>query len=82
MRIVGIKETQFVQFAKKHRYRNYYQSVEYGNTMMKFGYNIQYLGIINDKNTLIGLTNFADLSIKGKYDGLIKKIRNMQENLD
>lgn len=56
MRIVGIKETQFVQFAKKHRYRNYYQSVEYGNTMMKFGYNIQYLGIINDKNTLIGAT--------------------------
>ena len=37
---------------------------------------------VADKNTLIGLTNFANLSIKGKYNGLIKKIKNMKENLD
>ncbi len=56
MKIVGINKEQFDQFSKKHKYKNYYQSIEYGNTMMKFGYNVQYLGIINERKTLIGAT--------------------------
>lgn len=56
MKIVTISPQQFDKYASKHRYRNYYQTSAYGNTMLKFGYNVQYLGITNDQNTLIGAT--------------------------
>lgn len=54
MKIVTISPAQFDQYAKKHRYRNYYQTSAYGNTMRKFGFNIHFLGITDDSNTLIG----------------------------
>lgn len=56
MKIVTINSKQFEQFNKTHRYRNYYQTTAYGNTMVKFGYNVQYLGIVNEANVLIGAT--------------------------
>ncbi len=56
MKIVTINPTQFEKFTKNHRYRNYYQTKEYGNTMIRFGYNAQYLGIVNESNVLIGAT--------------------------
>ena len=54
MKIVTISPEQFDKYAKRHRYRNYYQSSAYGNTMIKFGFNVHYLGITDDSNTLIG----------------------------
>ena len=54
MRIVSLKPEQFEKFANKHRYRNYYQTPEYGLLISKFGYNIQYMGVLNDSNILIG----------------------------
>lgn len=56
MKIVTLSPKQFDEYAKKHRYRNYYQSTAYGNTMIKFGYNIHYLGIVNEQNQLAGAT--------------------------
>lgn len=56
MRLIAIKPEQFEKFTQNHRYKNYYQTTAYGNTMIKFGYNIQYLGIVNESNTLIGAT--------------------------
>ncbi len=56
MKIVTLSPKQFDQYANKHKYRNYYQTSAYGNTMVKFGYNIHYLGIVNEKNHLIGAT--------------------------
>lgn len=56
MKIVTISPKQFDSYAKTHRYRNYYQTSIYGNTMIKFGYNVHYLGIADDSNTLIGAT--------------------------
>ena len=56
MKIVTLNPDQFDKYAKKHKYRNYYQTSAYGNTMIKFGYNIHYLGITNDRNYLIGAT--------------------------
>ena len=53
MKIVTLNPTQFTKFSSTHRYRNYYQTTEYGNTMVKFGYNVHYLGIVNDKNKLM-----------------------------
>lgn len=54
MKIVTLSPEQFDNFAKKHRYRNYYQSTAYANVMIKFGYNAHYLGIVNDQNKLAG----------------------------
>ena len=54
MKIVTISPEQFDKYAKNHRYRNYYQTSAYGNTMRKFGFNVHYLGITDDSNVLIG----------------------------
>ena len=56
MKIVTLSPEQFDKFAQNHRYRNYYQSSAYGSVMVKFGYNIHYLGIVSDQNKLIGAT--------------------------
>ena len=56
MKIVTLSPEQFDKFASNHRYRNYYQSSAYGNVMVKFGYNIHYLGVVSDQNKLIGAT--------------------------
>lgn len=56
MKIVTLSPEQFDKFAINHRYRNYYQSSAYGNVMVKFGYNVHYLGIVSDANKLIGAT--------------------------
>ena len=56
MKIVTLSPEQFDKFASNHRYRNYYQSSAYGNVMVKFGYNIHYLGVVSDTNKLIGAT--------------------------
>ncbi len=56
MKIVTLSPEQFDKFAQNHRYRNYYQSSAYGNVMVKFGYNIHYLGIVSNQNKLIGAT--------------------------
>lgn len=54
MKIVTISPEQFDRYASRHRYRNYYQTSVYGNTMRKFGFNVHFLGITDDSNTLIG----------------------------
>lgn len=56
MKIVKLNSQQFNKFSTSHRYRNYFQTSMYGNLMSKFGYHIQYLGITNDQNKLIGAT--------------------------
>lgn len=54
MRIITISPEQFDKYTKRHRYRNYYQTSAYGKTMRKFGFNVHFLGIADDNNTLIG----------------------------
>ena len=48
MKIVKLSKEQFDKFAKRHQYRNYFQTSAYGSTMAKFGYKSYYLGIINN----------------------------------
>jgi len=54
MKIITLDPKQFDEYTKNHRYRNYYQTSTYGNLMIKFGYNVHYIGIVNENNTLIG----------------------------
>ena len=56
MKIVKLNPAQFDRYASNHRYRNYYQTSMYGNVMAKFGYRVQYLGVVNEYNKLIGAT--------------------------
>lgn len=54
MKIITIDSSQFDQYAKTHKYRNYYQTSNYGNVMSKFNYEIVYIGIEDDTEKLIG----------------------------
>lgn len=54
MKIITIDSLQFDEFAKTHKYRNYYQTSNYGNIMSKFNYEVMYIGIEDDDQTLIG----------------------------
>lgn len=56
MKIVTLSQEQFDRYAKTHRYRSFYQTTAYGNSMLKFGYNVHYFGIVDKTNALIGAT--------------------------
>lgn len=56
MKVVKLSAAQFDKFASTHRYRNYYQTSMYANVMVKFGYQAQFLGIVDDHNKLLGAT--------------------------
>lgn len=54
MKVITIEPEQFDSYAKKHKYRNYYQTSTYGNLMKQFNYEVIYIGINNDEDRLIG----------------------------
>lgn len=56
MKLVTLNQEQFDRYAKNHRYRSFYQTTAYGNSMLKFGYNVHYFGIVDKNNSLIGAT--------------------------
>ena len=56
MKIVKLSAEQFDKYASTHRYRNFYQTSQYANVMVKFGYRAQFLGIASDDNKLLGAT--------------------------
>ena len=56
MKIITLKPEDFDNFCSNHRYKNYYQTSAYGKTMSEQGFNIHYLGIVDDLNHLIGAT--------------------------
>ena len=54
MKIIELDKIQFDLFAKKHKYRNYFQTSNYGDVMDMFNYDVKYIGIENDNDTIIG----------------------------
>ena len=54
MKIITLQPKEFDNYVKTHPYRSYYQSSAYGNTMVKFGWNVHYLGIIDEAEKVIG----------------------------
>ncbi len=69
MRIITLDERQFDNFASKHKYRNYYQTSNYGNLMSKNDMKIQYIGITDDTGNLIGasLVLYKEIFMGQKY---------------
>lgn len=84
MKIVKLSSAQFDKFASSHRYRNYYQSSMYANVMAKFGYRIQFLGMVNDQNKLIGATMilYKEVFMKNKIAYAPRGILYNYENED
>ena len=68
MKVITIEPEQFDSFAKKHKYRNYYQTSTYGNIMKQFNYEVIYIGINNDEDRLI-CTQILDEYIDKKRHG-------------
>ena len=80
MKIVTLSPEQFDRFASNHRYRNYYQSSAYGNVMVKFGYNIHYLGIVSEQNKNVIVIGSNDCKYCEQLKPIIGKI-GIQNNL-
>ena len=56
MKIITLDEISFDKFANTHKYRNYYQTSSYGNTIKNHGFDIHYIGIIDDSENLLGVS--------------------------
>ena len=54
MKIITLDEISFDKFANTHKYRNYYQTSAYAKTIKNHGYDIHYIGIIDDLGNLMG----------------------------
>lgn len=69
MKIITLDEKEFDSYALTHKYRSYYQSSAYGKTMANFGYNVHYLGIVDDTNKIIGATLilYKEVFMNNKY---------------
>lgn len=63
MKIISLEKEAFDQFAKTHKYRNFYQTSAYGELMKKEGFGINYLGFLNNSNELIGAALFLHKEI-------------------
>ena len=79
MKIITLEEKEFDKYALKHKYRSYYQSSSYGKIMKKFGYDIHYLGIIDEMENLIGasLLLYKEVFIKD----IVERNRIEKENV-
>lgn len=56
MKIITLSDEQFNAFAKKHKYKSFYQTPNYGRLMKTDGYDYHLLGFINNSNQLVGAT--------------------------
>ena len=56
MKIITLSEQQFNEFSRNHKYKSFYQTIEYGKLMKIDGYDYHLLGFINNSNEIIGAT--------------------------
>jgi len=56
VKIVTLSEEKFTEFTNNHKYRNFYQTVNYAKVMKSEGYDYHLLGFINNSNEIIGAT--------------------------
>lgn len=65
MKIVELKGSEFEEFAKKHPLSNYCQTSSYALLMAENGYEYDYIGFVDDENTI----HAASLILKKKITG-------------
>lgn len=67
MQIITLTEKEFTDFANTNKYRNYYQTTNYGNVAKEQGYEVYYLGFLNNNSELVGATLLLVKYLTGKY---------------
>lgn len=56
MKIITLTEEKFTEFANNHKYKNFYQTVNYAKVMKTEDYDYHLLGFTNNSNEVIGAT--------------------------
>ena len=54
MKIVTLTKEEFDAFARTNKYRNFYQTSNYGELMSNYGFHEHFLGFVNNANRLVG----------------------------
>ena len=67
MKIISLTEIQFRNYSRIHSKRNYLQSIEFANMQKNNGYEILYVGMLDNKNNLTAATLILNKKIFGKY---------------
>lgn len=67
MKIISLTEIQFRNYSRIHSKRNYLQSIEFANMQKNNGYEILYVGMLDNKNNLTAATLILSKKIFGKY---------------
>lgn len=62
MRIIELSELQFSNYSKLHSQRNIFQTIEYAKSQEVYGFKILYLGLIDEKDNLMGATLLLEQS--------------------
>ena len=63
MHIITLTELQYNNYSNIHSKRNYKQTIEYAKLMKKNGYNVLYLGLIDNKNNVVAATLILEYNI-------------------
>lgn len=69
MHIISLTELQFRNYSRIHSRRNYLQSIEFANMQKKYGYKVQYVGMIDSNNNLVAASLILGKKIIAKYLG-------------
>lgn len=67
MRIITLEKDEFNKFAQNHKYESYFQTSNYADLESNNGYNVHYLGFLDDNETLIGAAMCLYKKLFGNY---------------
>lgn len=67
IRIVYLTPEQFDKFSFAHPLHSFYQTTMYANLMANYNYSINYIGMVNEENIIIGATMFLSQKLFGKF---------------
>ena len=70
MKLIELTETQYRNYSRIHKEKNYCQTVEYTNLLENKKYNKNYLGLIDDNDNVLGATLLLSSSL-GIKKGII-----------
>ena len=67
MQIISLTEIQFKNYSRIHSRRNYFQSIEFANFQKNRGYQVLYIGLLDDSDNVIAASLILGKTILGKY---------------
>ena len=65
MKLIELDNAQFDLFAKQHPLNNYCQTSKYALVMSGFGYNYDYIGMVDDQNRILAASMILTKKLKG-----------------